>query len=174
MKFSLIAAIDRKNGIAKNGEIPWYISEDLKFFKEMTIGDGKKQNVVIMGRLTWESLPKKFRPLKNRLNLIISSQKIEDHDLVFGTLDEALDYVDIRQDIGKIFVVGGQRLYEEAIYHRYADLLYLTHVDKEYDCDRFFPQIDKNKYKIVGKSLIKFTTEDGIKYTFVIYKRISI
>ncbi len=173
MKFSLIAALDEENGIAKNGVIPWYIPEDLKFFKNITIGDEQdKQNVVIMGRLTWESLPKKFRPLKNRLNLVISSQKIEDNDLVYETLDKALEYIEIQNtvNIDKIFIVGGQRIYEEAINHRNADILYITDVHRNYNCDRFFPKIDKNIYIHVGKSLEKMT-EDGLKYFFIIYQK---
>ena len=116
MPISLIAAIDKKQGFAKDGKIPWHIPQDLKYFQNTTITtlNYNKQNAIIMGRITWESLPKKYRPLKNRLNIVISSQKI-DHDLIFPTLQESLDYLETREDVESIFVVGGQKMYEEAI-----------------------------------------------------------
>ena len=113
MKFSMIAAIDSNNGIGKNNKIPWTIPEDLQYFQDVTNGKFlTKTNVVIMGRLTWFSLPKKYRPLKGRLNLIVSKQpeKIEDHknDLIFPSLQSTLDYLKtLNQDsIGEVFIVG--------------------------------------------------------------------
>lgn len=186
MKFNMIAAIDNNNGIGYQGQIPWFIPQDLKYFQDVTSETSetsktsnknkKKINVVIMGRLTWESIPKKYRPLKNRLNLIISSQKIDDHnsDLVFKTLDDILFYLETEnnkfQNIDKIFIVGGQRMYEEGIKHKDCERLYITHIDKEYQCDKFFPKIDTNIYKVENES-DKYITKDGIKYIFTIYKK---
>ena len=64
-KFSIIIAVDDKNGIGKNGTLPWRIKEDMEFFRTVTSTTKKKhrQNAVIMGRKTWESIPEKHRPL---------------------------------------------------------------------------------------------------------------
>ena len=97
--FSLIAAIDSNSGIAKDGSIPWYCPEDLHHFKEMTTG-----HVVIMGRLTWESLPSKIRPLPHRINVVISGNGLvkADHtqmypNFVFSTIDQVVDHFNINK-----------------------------------------------------------------------------
>ena len=69
--FNIIVAVDSNNGIGLNNKLPWIIREDLNFFKMMTTG--KKNNVVIMGRKTWESIPEKYKPLANRFNIILSN-----------------------------------------------------------------------------------------------------
>lgn len=179
MKFSMIAAIDSNSGIGQNGKIPWYIPEDLKYFQEVTKGNFFiKKNVVIMGRLTWESLPKRFRPLKGRINLIVSSQpeKVEDHDpsLIFSSFQGALDYCQTLDPnmIGEVFIVGGQRMYEEGIQHPDCQRLYLTEIKKEYDCDRFFPKVDRSKFFSESQSL-PYHTKDNVKYVFKVYKRVN-
>ena len=72
--FSLIVAMDSQNGIGKNGQLPWHLPADLKHFKEITctVRDPKKQNVVLMGRKTWDSIPEKFRPLPGRINVVLT------------------------------------------------------------------------------------------------------
>ena len=87
-KFEIIIALNEKNGIGLNNQIPWKCPEDLKFFKEMT-----NNNIVIMGRKTWESLPNK--PLKNRINIVLSRNKIEnlpENTYHFDNLEKALSY----------------------------------------------------------------------------------
>ena len=75
MKFDLIVAADQNLGIGLNGDLPWKLKGDLKYFRNLTIQtqDRNKINAVIMGRTTWESIPDKFRPLPNRLNIILSN-----------------------------------------------------------------------------------------------------
>ena len=76
IKFSLVVAMDEERGIGKQGTLAWRLPADLKHFKEITteVKDMKKQNAVIMGRKTWESLPEKFRPLPQRLNIVVTTQ----------------------------------------------------------------------------------------------------
>lgn len=132
---SLIAAIDEKRGIGKNGKLPWYIPEDLKHFKELT-----SNHTVIMGRKTFESIRK---PLPDRKNIIITRNfqypisNIQYPDLIFvNSLEEAL-----RQAQGKlgseVFIIGGGQIFNEAI--SIADKLYLTLVEGDYNADTFFP-----------------------------------
>jgi dihydrofolate reductase len=169
MKFSLIAAMDQENGIGKNGDIPWYLPEDLQNFQYLTTGNGR--NAVIMGRVTWESIPKKYRPLKNRLNIVITRQQLKDCDYTFMNLDVALKYLDKNEKIDEVFIIGGQGLYQEGIEHQDCNKLYLTHLDKTFGCDRFFPDVDTNKF-VLTKESMTYIRED-IKYKFVVYENTS-
>ena len=117
MKINLIAAIDNKKRIAVDGKIPWHIPEDLRLFKEITMG-----HAVIMGRKTWESLPSK--PLFGRTNIVVSS-KLQDDAFIVDNLNNALVQANYKQ-CSKAFIIGGAQLYQEALpmVHR----VYLTRV----------------------------------------------
>lgn len=166
MKFSMIVAIDKNNGIGKNNTIPWHLPTDLEYFQHITTGN--KKNVVIMGRKTWESIPKNYKPLRNRLNIIVSSNPI-DNQITKTSLNDALKYVCEVNEIEEVFVIGGQMLYEEGIKHQDCDKLYITRIDKEFGCDRFFPKVDEDRYELIKKSLDYI--KDDFKYNFLIYKQ---
>lgn len=76
----IITALDLEDGIVKNGTIPWKIAEDIVFFREMTSKtfNPRKKNVVVMGRKTWDSIPGKYKPLKNRINIVFSRNEISE------------------------------------------------------------------------------------------------
>lgn len=155
MKFDIIVCIDKSNGIGYNNNIPWDLKPDMKYFKELTTN-----STIIMGRNTWESLPKK--PLPNRQNLVISSV-LKDS---CKSLDEAL-----KQSIcSKIFVIGGQKLYEEALQHSKCRYVYLTRIDKVFKCDRFFELTDQ--YTLVSQS--EMHEYNSLNYTFNKYKKKNI
>lgn len=146
--FSLIAAIDSNSGIAKDGSIPWYCPEDLNHFKEMTTG-----HVVIMGRLTWESLPSKFRPLPHRINVVISGNGLvkADHtqmypNFVFSTIDQVIDHFNINKKQyanQKLFVIGGSSIYNQFFERNLIADVHLTMIKCDYMCDQFinFPEM---------------------------------
>lgn len=137
---TLIAALSKNNVIGKDGDIPWKISADMKRFAELTTG-----HTVVMGRKTYESLPKKFRPLPDRNNIVLTSQPnyqegggIE----ICQSTDILVDYLSIRAVFKdamypQIFIIGGASLYNFCI--PFADKLELTFVDGEYEGDTFFP-----------------------------------
>lgn len=163
MNFSLIAAADLNNGIGKNGKIPWKISADMKFFQEKTVGNGK--NAVIMGRTTWESLPEKHRPLKNRLNIILTRDNsyTASGAKIASSLEEALKIAE-QNSCEEIFVIGGAKVYNESIEHKNCSGIWLTRVSKTFNCDTFFPKIDENIFKKTFSSEI--LDEDGVKFQF--------
>lgn len=171
--FSIIAALDSKNGIGKNGKLPWRLKGDMRHFQSMTVGhrsDGQ-MNSVIMGRKTWESLPEKFRPLPDRLNVIVTRQveyPLPPNVLRAGSLDKALAILDKRTDISDVFVIGGAELYRQAIQHQACERLYITEVTGDFDCDVFFPNIPKN-FKMSDS--VDAAEEDGIHYRFAAYTR---
>lgn len=141
-RYSLIVAIDGGNGIAKEGEIPWQCSSDSKFFKETTTGKGK--NAVIMGRITYESIPEQFRPLPNRICIVVSRLwKQEDHQgiVVCHSLGDALFYAGTSKVLEEVFVIGGEQIYKESIrdYLYLCNKMYITKFKMNYECDQFFP-----------------------------------
>jgi dihydrofolate reductase len=138
-KFSIILAADDHGGIGKDGGLPWRIKGDMAYFKETTIGSGA--NAVIMGRKTYGSIPKKFRPLMDRFNVVLSRDPVKAFVQYPGTFIEqsfegALGLAS-KVCSGEIFVIGGASIYEEAFKHPDADLIYLTRVGGPYDCDTF-------------------------------------
>lgn len=142
MIISLVAAVDSKNGIGLNGKMPWgHIKEDMEFFRGLTTG-----STVIMGRITFESLGNK--PLPNRRNIVISSTAnvayYFKYDNLFyeSSLENALSRL---LNENQIFIIGGESIYKKAI--DYADRIFLTHIDKDYHCDRFFPNVDENIFR---------------------------
>ena len=119
--FDIIVAHTRKSlGIGYENKLPWnHIKEDMKRFAKITttVSDPSKQNAVIMGSNTWESLPSNSRPLPNRKNIIISiSLDINNNETkTFPCLDSALNYSYNHEQIEKSFVIGGGMVYNEAI-----------------------------------------------------------
>lgn len=148
-KLCLIVAKSIFNVIGYEGNIPWYVPEDMEHFKNTTL-----HNPVIMGRKTFESIMIALgKPLPNRFNIVITSNK--DYKLPVGvarasSLAEALTMAEVH-NIGRIdpkaFVIGGESLYREAL--PIADELHITEVDTEVDGDTFFPVFDREAYKVI-------------------------
>ena len=142
MIISLVAAVDSKNGIGLNGKMPWgHIKEDMEFFRGLTTG-----STVIMGRVTFESLGNK--PLPNRRNIVISSTANVAYYFKYDNLfyESSLENALLRLlSENQIFIIGGESIYKKAI--DYADRIFLTHIDKDYHCDRFFPNVDENIFR---------------------------
>lgn len=156
MSIALIAAVAENNCIGKDGKLPWHIPEDLAHFKSLTAG-----KIVLMGRKTWESLPEKFRPLPNRLNLVITRQT---DFLVPAGVEK---YSDITTALAAhknedVMIIGGAEIYRATI--DLADTLYITHVPKNVDGDAFFPAINKSIWK-------KTNIEPHGTFDFVTYQK---
>lgn len=168
MTFSIIAAVDSNMGIGKNGRLPWHLPADLAYFNKTTVGNGK--NAVIMGRLTWESLPLIHRPLEKRINIIITrNHTYALPEGVFRTesLEEALRIAS-RCVPKEIFVIGGSQIFYNAIQHPNCAKIYLTEIDGDFNCDAFFPKIDPRKFKKNYISVLH--EENGIFYKFAVYE----
>ena len=130
MRIQLIWAQDKYGGIGKKGKLPWHVSDDLKNFKKIT-----KNHTIIMGRLTWESLP--FKPLPNRRNIVLSSKKFTDTECYTST-DKCIKNLH-NDNIKTIFVIGGSSIYKE--FFELASDLHITLIDQQVDgIDCFFPK----------------------------------
>ena len=140
--FSIIVAIDSANGIAKDGEIPWNSREDMRFFRDTTIGKGK--NAVIFGRLTYETIDEDHRPLEKRRNVVLSRKMKQDSNpniLIFGSLVEALAGLGQQQSAYEdVFICGGEQVYNEVLrdYLYLCKRIYVTKFKNDYACDQFF------------------------------------
>ena len=153
---SLIVAHDSKFGIGKKNSLPWNLRKELQYFKKITT-QGSKINAVIMGRKTWESIPHKFKPLPDRLNIILSKQENylkEPHNKnVFHltSLDLAINYIKdyteklLEKPLGEIFIIGGSSLYQEVLVRPDLCHMYITEIYQDYDCDTFFS--NKKEYQ---------------------------
>ena len=163
MIISLVAAVDSKNGIGLNGKMPWgHIKEDMEFFRGLTTG-----STVIMGRVTFESLGNK--PLPNRKNIVISSEANVAYYFKYNNLfyESSLENALLRLlNEEQIFIIGGESIYKKAI--DYADRIFLTHIDKDYHCDRFFPNVDENIFR---KEELKNFEYNSIDVKICQYKR---
>ncbi|MDG1738574.1 MAG: dihydrofolate reductase [Paracoccaceae bacterium] len=130
---TLIVARARNGAIGKGNDIPWHAPEDLKMFQRETTG-----GAVIMGRKTWESLP--FKPLKNRLNVVVSRDK----GLTENVASSVEDAISICQSAGyhRVYGIGGETIYRDLL--PFADRLLLTEVDLAIEgADAFFPAFDE-------------------------------
>ncbi|KAK4202721.1 putative dihydrofolate reductase [Triangularia verruculosa] len=147
-ELTLILASTPKMGIGLSGTLPWpSLKKEMAYFARVTKRSPSPtvQNAVIMGRKTWDSIPAKFRPLPNRLNIVISRsissiEKREDTSLWAGSLEKALQWVDgEEEEVGRVFVIGGAEIYRAALGLKEARRVLLTRVDREWECDAFFP-----------------------------------
>jgi dihydrofolate reductase len=156
MTLALIAAHDDNLVIGKDGDLPWHIPEDLRYFMRKTKG-----YPLVMGRKTWESIG--AVPLKNRENIVISRSGTWDNTLVFKSLAEALEFLKDRE---LVYIGGGSGIYEETM--PVADQLVLTHVHGSHVGDTYFPEYRDQ----IGTSWKEIFREDHDGYSFVTYERI--
>merc|ERR1712198_191072 len=180
-KLNIIVAVAQNQGIGKAGELPWRLKEEMKYFSRMTKAkeNSSKQNVVLMGRKTWESIPAKFRPLPQRLNVVISSQakscpeKFEGSEAVCS-FEEAIESVQSREELETVWVIGGSSVYQSALICDLPHRVYLTRVLKDFDCDTFMPKLDDAKFTTVTDPAVStdIQTEGDIQYNYDIYEKI--
>ena len=161
MKVSIIVAVaGKKRVIGTKGGMPWYIPEELKRFKEITMG-----HPILMGRKTHQSIGK---PLGGRTNIVITRDPAfkEEGVTVVSSLDEALLLAKLALGNDEIFVIGGGEIYKQAL--PLADKLYLTVIDKEIGGDTFFPDYSDFK-RVISES--DWQQSEGFKYKFLELER---
>ncbi|MDO8435201.1 MAG: dihydrofolate reductase [bacterium] len=154
MNLSLIAAVSQNGVIGKDNKLPWHIPEDLKRFKELTLG-----HCIIMGRKTWESIGSK--PLPKRTNIIVTRQQdfLAPGAVVVSNLDEALQSCG---DDTEPFVIGGAQLFAEALPQ--AQMMYLTRVNRFVEGDTFFPEYKAEDWEEVEG-------DEHEEFSFITYRR---
>lgn len=158
---AIIAAMDEGLGIGFQGKMPWQLSADLKRFKKITM-----DHPVIMGRKTFQSLPKK--PLPGRKNIVITRNKEFNPEgtLIVSSPEEAIQAC---KDHDIAFVIGGGEIYREFL--PLADMLYLTLIIHHFPADTFFPEYDIKKYVIVEEQFVNVDEQFEFPYKYLILKK---
>ncbi len=165
----VIAAVDRNGLIGNKGGLPWPpLPRDQEWFRKHTRG-----NTVVMGRLTWESLPEAHRPLRNRQNIVLSSNRelaVPSDVLVKKTFFEAL-----KASTGPhIYVIGGCVVYQHGL--EYADKLVISHVDRSFVGDTYFPSYNKAMWKIEEADTVTCSLPGDLSPLFIqftVYRHIN-
>lgn len=155
---TIVVATDRQRGIGIANTLPWKLPEDLAFFKRTTTG-----HPIIMGRKTFDSIG---RPLPNRRNIVITRNRDWQREGVeaVASLAEAIALV----GSDEAFVIGGAQIYAEALAH--TNKLLVTEIDKDFECDAFFPEIDRRQWREAARE--RYHSEaNAFDYAFVTYQR---
>ena len=152
-----IVAMGRNGEIGFRGDMPWHLPEDLKHFKQLTLG-----HPVIMGRNTWESLPK--RPLPGRRNIVVSHNP--DYEAPGAETAESLECALAMCPPPEVpYIIGGGSIYRAAM--PYCTHLDITRIDAEFpDADTFFPPVDPEEWHLVEASDTMHSTKSGLTYRF--------
>lgn len=164
--FKIIACINQKMALGKDGNLLYTIKNDLANFARQT-----KNNVVIMGRKTYESLPN-GEPLKDRINIIITSNEefgvSSDYDNVYivSSVDDAIELCDAFFSDKELFVIGGESIYRQFMEKELVNEMRLTVVKDDADGDVFFPQYDENEWYTYYKSMAQVSSFENIDKSF--------
>lgn len=146
----LVVAVDSKLGIGKQNALPWSVKEDMDYFQKITTRKGPTEmNAVLMGKNTWQSIPDKFRGLKDRYNIIVSKTMTKDDLLkenctraesyITPSLNEGIKLCTQLKNLKDVFIIGGSMLYKEAIDKEIVNKMYINKLEHDFGCDRFFP-----------------------------------
>ena len=155
-QLTLVVAMDAARGIGIDNRLPWHLPQDLAHFKRVTLA-----RPIVMGRKTFESIG---RPLPGRRNIVVTRNPDWSHAGVetAGSLDQAIALLD--GEAARI--IGGAQIFAQAM--DVASRMIVTHIDKVYDCDTFFPVIDAGLWRATAREP---QHADGVDFSFVTYER---
>lgn len=168
-----IVAVDKEWGIGYQNKLLIRIPNDMKRFKEITTG-----NVVIMGKNTFVSIGSK--PLSNRINIIITHEYTspvrDNNGVIYMDIKNAIDYILNVKSVSNflhqdVYIIGGASIYEQLL--PYCDEVLTTQIEKTFDADVYFPNLNNNPSWEFKDDTIRFEEYDGVQYSFVDYKRIN-
>lgn len=165
MIYSHIVAAARNRVIGTQNTLPWDIPEDMKFFRDKTMG-----HIMIMGRKTYDSFG--GRPLPKRLHIVITrrpQKSSHDHVIYVANIEEAKAVA--KRYVGEypeeVFIIGGGEIYAQTISE--VDRIYLTQIDREFEGDTLYPEIPQSQFHLIDR---KDRTEP-VPFSFLTYERIS-
>lgn len=157
---AIIVIVDQNNGIGKDGDLLCHLPNDLKHFKKITTG-----HTIIMGRKTYESLPKGALP--NRINIVITSDNADNYPgcIVARSVDEAIL---LTKNNEKVFIIGGGKIYRSTLH--LSNKLYLTRIHHKFEeADTFFPEIDFNNWELIEEEKHKADDKHLYDYSFTTF-----
>ncbi|MDX1453509.1 MAG: type 3 dihydrofolate reductase [Oleiphilaceae bacterium] len=167
VKKALIVAMAQNRVIGRNNKLPWYLPNDLKYFKQVTMG-----KPIIMGRRTYESIGK---PLPGRVNIVVTrnSEWQAEGVRVCHSLEDAYALAASIAEIdgqSEVMVIGGDQIYQAAL--PLADRLYLTEVHAEVDGDAYFPEFNRDDWQEVAREHFEAQDPNPYPYSFVVLDRV--
>ncbi|KAL0978996.1 hypothetical protein UPYG_G00179060 [Umbra pygmaea] len=182
-----IVAVCPDMGIGNKGNLPWHpkrLNNEFKYFQKITMTPSVegKQNVVIMGRKTWFSIPERNRPLKNRINIVLSRELKEPpagaHHLApdFSTALRLLDTPEMAEQADQVWVIGGSSLYKEMMDSEGTRRMFVTRILQQFESDTFLPEINLNKYRLLPEFPgvpQDIQEECGVQYRFEVYESLN-
>jgi len=168
MKLALIVAMAKNHVIGINNNLPWHLSEDLKYFKRVTMG-----KPIIMGRKTFESIGK---PLPGRTNIVVTrnaNYQVEGVKVVHSlkAAMELCESIAVIDGCEEAMVIGGAELYQQAL--PLADYLYLTEVHAEVEGDAFFPEFDRSDWQEIARENFRAVEPNPYNYSFMVLEKIQ-
>lgn len=162
---SLIVAVSENMVIGKDNKLAWHLPEDMNYFSNMTKGHS-----IIMGRKNWESIPKKYRPLPERKNIVVTrNNKFEDKGaIIVNSIEKAVEKAR-RFDEEEIFIIGGGEIYKLGF--AYVDKLYITEIYANIDGNTYFPKWNKENWKEISRISHPKDEKHEFDFDYVIYKK---
>lgn len=175
MTIQFIASITPDNGLGRNNELLYRIKKDLQFFKELTTtSTSSLKNVVVMGMKTWNSIPEKYRPLPDRINIVLTRQiqnKQHEQGVLFMNFEQFKMYY--KKSLPNTFVIGGAEIYNLFLKEMPPQNIYLTHIyprnEKCIEPDTYFPEI--HNYKDIWSSEIEYDTNNNVDFLIKKYRK---
>ncbi|MBL7938957.1 MAG: dihydrofolate reductase [Flavobacteriales bacterium] len=167
MIVSAIAAVAQNGTIGNKGDLPWHLPDDLKYFQRITKG-----HHVITGRKNYESIPAKYRPLKDRVNIVVTrnSGYVAPGALVVDSLNAGLEIAHLANE-SEAFIIGGGQIYREALTMRLVDRLYLTVVHADVQGDTHFPKLDGDEWEELERKRHETDERHAHSFSFVVLER---
>ena len=168
MRLAIIVAQSDNRVIGRDNKMPWYLPEDLKYFKRVTMG-----KPVIMGRKTYESIG---RPLPGRCNLVVTRDENwrVDGVNICSSLDAAIDQGEAQALVDgseEVIIMGGAQIYAQMLPN--VQRLYLTQVHGEMDGDAFFPELDMSQWQEIGRQDMPAIEPNPYPYSFIVLERVD-
>lgn len=167
MIISAIVAVSDNGIIGRDSDLPWHLPDDMKFFQRTTRG-----HHIITGRKNYETIPAKYRPLKDRVNIVVTRNKNYSAEVavVAHSLNAAIKLAH-KAGEEEVFIIGGGEIYKEALEHKLIDRLYITEVHAHIEGDTRFPTIDPEQWREVSRELHRTDEKHEIPFSFVVLDR---
>ena len=167
MIVSLIVAVAENNVIGKDNDLIWHLPKDMAFFKATTLN-----HYIITGRKNYESIPTKFRPLKDRVNVVVTRQNNynEEGCIVVHSIEEGIELARENGE-SECFIIGGGQIYKSVMEKRLVDQLYITHVLEAFEGDTFFP--DFKGYDWEEETILTHLKDEKNKHNFIVKKYVK-
>jgi dihydrofolate reductase len=165
MEISLIAAASLNDVIGKDNDIPWDMPRDMKLFVEITKG-----HHILSGRKNYMSIPDKYRPLSNRVNLVVTRDTsfADEGAHVFHTIKEAVDFAE-KAGEEELMIIGGGEIYKQCL--EFADNIYLSRIQTEIEGDTYFPSVNEDNWMLLDAEYFDKDENNPFDFSFEHYVR---